>query len=280
VDVGVTAFVTDRSLGPAALAHAVEERGYASLYFPEHTHLPVAESAPPTLVAGVTVDDYRRTLDPFVALAAAAQSTSRIRLGTGVCLVAQHDPIVLAKQIATLDHLSQGRFVLGVGFGWNRKEAADHGIDFDRRRDLVREKLLCMQALWSMDEASFEGELVQLPPAYSWPKPVQRPRVRTLIGAAAGERTFSLVAEVADGWMPIGGGGVGAALDRLREAMSSAGRNDDALHVVPFGTVPDQGKLAHYRELGVTEVVLRVPAGSRDDMLRVLDDYTRFVSGR
>jgi probable F420-dependent oxidoreductase len=278
VDIGVTAFVTDHSLGPAELAAAVEERGYASLYFPEHTHLPVAESTPPALVAGVRLKDYRRTLDPFVALAAAAARTRRIRLGTGVCLVAQHDPVVLAKQVATLDHVSGGRVVLGVGFGWNRQEAADHGIDFDRRREIAAEKLRCIQALWSSDVAEFHGTHVELPPAYCWPKPVQRPRVRTLLGAAAGPRSFAMVADLADGWMPIGGAGVGSAVAELRRAMDDAGRDPAALHVVPFGTVPDEGKLEHFREIGVTEVVLRVPTGPRDEMLRALDDYRRFLT--
>lgn len=278
MDVGVTAFVTDRSFGPAALARSVEERGYSSLYFPEHTHLPVAEAEPPALVAGVTREDYRRTLDPFVALAAAAAVTERIRLGTGVCLVAQHDPVVLAKQVATLDCISNGRVVLGVGYGWNRLEAADHGVDFSNRRALTREKLRCMQELWSSEVAEFHGEHVRLGPAYCWPKPVQQPRVRTLLGAAASPRTFALVAELADGWMPIGGAGVGGAVDDLRHALASAGRDPSELHVVPFGTVPDEGKLAHFREIGVTEVVLRIPSGTADEMQRTLDDYTRFIA--
>ena len=275
--IGITTFVTDYSIDIVTLARAVEERGFASLYLPEHTHLPVGETDPPALVAGVTLDDYRRTVDPFVALAAAASSTARIRLGTGVCLVAQHDPVVLAKQVATLDQLSGGRFVLGVGFGWTRREAADHGLDFSKRRAVAREKLLCMQALWSMEQAEFHGEHVELPPCYSWPKPLQQPRVRTLLGAAPGPTSFALVAEVADGWMPIGGAGVAGALDELRRVVAEAGRDPAALHVVPFGTVPDQGKLEHFRDVGVTEVVLRVPSGPAGDMQRVLDDYTRYL---
>ena len=278
MDLGVTAFLTDRSMAPGPFAAAVEERGFRSLFLPEHTHLPVAESAPPALVAGVTEEDYRRTFDPMVALAAAASATTRIRLGTGICLVAQHDPIVLAKQIATLDQLAGGRFVLGWGFGWNRREAADHGLDFAARREVAREHLLCMGALWSMDEAEFHGAHVDLAPAFAWPKPVQQPRVRMLVGAAAGPRTFELVAELADGWMPIGGGGVARALPELRAAVAEAGRDPAALEVVPFGTIPDEGKLEHYESLGVTEVVLRVPSGSPAAMLHVLDDYARYLS--
>jgi probable F420-dependent oxidoreductase len=276
--VGLTAFLTDRTIGPAALAVAAEERGFSSLYVPEHTHLPVAEAEPPALVEGVALEDYRRSLDPLAALAAAAAVTSRIRLGTGVCLVAQHDPLVLAKQVATLDLLSGGRVVLGVGYGWNRREAADHGVEFPRRRAVAAEKLACMQALWSMEVAEFHGAHVDLGPCYSWPKPVQQPRVRTLIGAGAGARTFAEVARLADGWMPIGGAGIADALPSLRRAMEQAGRDPDDAEVVAFGTVPTEGKLAHYRQIGVSEVALRVPSGPEPEVLRCLDDYaTRFV---
>ncbi|HEY4947028.1 MAG TPA: TIGR03619 family F420-dependent LLM class oxidoreductase, partial [Acidimicrobiales bacterium] len=154
---GITAFLTDLAMGPADLARAAEDRGFHSLYLPEHTHLPVRAATPPALVEGVHRDDYRRSLDPLVALATAASVTGRIKLGTGVVLVAQHDPIVLAKQIATLDHLSGGRVVLGIGFGWNRAEAADHGVEFRMRREVAREHVLCMQALWAEEQAAFHG---------------------------------------------------------------------------------------------------------------------------
>ena len=277
--IGVTAALSDRTLAPHAFARAAEDRGYDSMYLPEHTHMPVSAS-PPALVGGVELDDYRRSLDPFVALAAAAAVTERILLGTGVALVAQHDAIVLAKQVATLDHLSGGRVVLGVGFGWNRVEAADHGVDFGARREVVREKVLAMQALWSAEVAQFDGEHVSLSPSYAWPKPVQQPRVRTLLGGAAGPRLFAAVAEYADGWMPIGGAGVGKALHELRRAVADAGRDPDTVEVVPFGTVPDEGKLDHYASIGCTEVVLRIPSGDERAMLRTLDRYARFVAAR
>ena len=276
--IGVTAFLTDRTMSPGRFASAAEERGYHSVYLPEHTHLPVEEATPPSLVAGVRLEDYRRSLDPFVALAAAAAVTERIRLGTGVCLVAQHDPVVLAKQVATLDRLSNGRVVLGVGYGWNRREAADHGVDFARRREIAREKLLCMEQLWSADTAEFHGRHVELGPCYSWPKPVQQPRVRVLVGAGAGTGTFRAVAELADGWMPIGGAGVAAAVPALRQAFAEAGRPPGDAEVVVFGTVPDESKLDHYRRSEVTEAVLRIASGGGPDMLRTLDDYTRFLA--
>ena len=276
MQIGVTSFLTDRAMAPGALAVAAEERGYHSLYLPEHTHLPVG-SAPPSLVEGVHLDDYRRSLDPFTALAACASLTERIKLGTGICLVAQHDPIVLAKQIATLDHLSGGRFVLGLGYGWNAREAADHGVAFADRRLVAREKVLCMQALWAEDEAHFEGRFVSLGPSFSWPKPVQRPRVRTLIGGGPGPKLFAAVAEYADGWLPIGGAGLAEALPALRRAFTDAGRDPARAEVVPFGTIPTEGKLDHYAALGVTEVVVRIPSGPADEMRRRLDDYARFL---
>lgn len=278
VRIGITVFLTDRTMDPADLAVAVEERGFHSLYVPEHTHLPVRAGIPPTLVDGVDVEDYRRSLDPLVALAAAAAVTEELVLGTGVLLVAQHDPIVLAKQIATLDRLACGRFVLGMGFGWNRAEAADHGVDFAARREIAREHVLCMQALWSQDEAEFHGEHVDLDPSWSWPKPAQTPRVRTLVGGGAGPRLFAAVADYADGWLPIGGAGLGDALVELRRHVEEAGRRFEDIDVVPFGTVPSEAKLDHLRAAGATEVVLRVPAGGADAVRRTLDEFTRYLA--
>jgi probable F420-dependent oxidoreductase len=278
VRLGITSFLTDRAMAPAALARAVEERGFHSLFLPEHTHLPVRADTPPALVEGVHLDDYRRSLDPLVALATAASVTERILLGTGVVLAAQHDPIVLAKQIATLDLLSNGRVVFGMGFGWNRDEAADHGVAFGTRREVAREHVLCMQALWSEEEAEFHGDHVSLDPCWSWPKPVQQPRVTTLIGGGAHPSVFAAIAEYADGWMPIGGAGLGAALPELRRAVEERGRDPESIRVVPFGTVPTDDKLAHFHSQGISEVVLRVPSGSAPAMLAVLDEQTEFLT--
>jgi len=275
---GLTAFLSDRAMPPAALARAAEERGFHSLYFPEHTHLPVRADTPPALVEGVTNEDYLRSLDPLVALATAASVTERILLGTGVLLVAQHDPIVLAKQLATLDHLSGGRVVLGMGFGWNREEAADHGVAFEDRRAVAREHLLCMQALWSEDRAEFHGDYVTLDACWSWPKPVQQPRITTLVGGGAGPSVFGAVAEYGDGWMPVGGAGLADALPRLRRAVEDVGRDPDRIRVVPFGTVPSVEKLDHYQSQGIGEVVLRVPSGSAATMLAVLDSHAELLT--
>ena len=275
--IGITAFLTDQAMAPADLARAVEERGFDALYLPEHTHLPVRADRPPALVEGVELDDYRRSLDPFVALSTAASVTSRISLGTGIVLVAQHDPIVLAKQIATLDHLSGGRVDFGMGFGWNRAEAADHGVAFEKRREVAREHVLCMQALWSQEQAEFHGEHVSLDACWSWPKPVQQPRVPILVGGGANASVFAAIAEYADGWMPVGGAGLSGALPRLRRAVEERDRDPDEIRVIPFGTVPTDEKLDHFQRQGIREIVFRVPSGSAGAMLTVLDGQSAYL---
>jgi probable F420-dependent oxidoreductase len=277
VRIGITAFLTDETMTPAELARAAEERGFYSLFVPEHTHLPVRADTPPGLVEGVRLEDYRRSLDPLVALSTAASVTRRIVLGTGVVLVAQHDPVVLAKQVATLDHLSGGRVVLGIGFGWNRAEAADHGVPFGSRHEVAREHMLCMQALWTEETAEFHGRYVSLDPCWSWPKPVQQPRVPTLVGGGATPAVFAAVAEYGDGWIPIGGSGLGDALPRLRRAVEQVGRDPHQIRVIPFGTVPTDHKLDHYSDLGIGEIVLRVPSGPVDDMLVALDGHVPYL---
>jgi probable F420-dependent oxidoreductase len=277
VRLGITAALTDRDMAPAALGAAVEELGFDSLFLPEHTHLPVREDFPPALVEGVRLDDYKRSLDPLVALSTAAAVTTRIGLGTGILLVAQHDPIVLAKQVATLDHLSEGRVTLGVGFGWNRAEAEDHGVDFPRRHAVVREHMAAMEAIWSHERAEYHGEFVDFDPTWSWPKPLQQPRVRTLIGGGANDAVLSAVVDYADGWIPIGGRGLTEAVPGLRARAEAAGRDPDRLSVVPFGTIAGEGKLEHYADLGITEVVLRIGAGDPPSMRAELESLAPLV---
>lgn len=270
--IGVTIFFTDRSIDPATLAFAVEERGFGSLYVPEHTHIPASRRTPaPT--GGELAEEYRRTLDPMVALAVAAEATTNLVVGTGVSLVAQHDPIVYAKQWATLDLLTGGRTSFGVGFGWNVEEMGDHGVAYATRRDQAREHVLAMHALWRDDEASFRGEYVSFEPTWSWPKPLQQPRIPTLIGGGAGPKLFAHVSEWADGWMPIGGAGLRDALPALQAAWAAAGRAGSPL-VVPFSVIGERGKLDYYRSLGCTEVVLRLPSAGYDEVMVALDDLT------
>lgn len=271
-------FATDTSMSVPALARAAEERGFHSLYIPEHTHIPTNRRTPAPAGTDELPEEYRRTVDPFVALAAAATATEQIHLGTGVCLIAQRDPIVTAKAIATIDQLSGGRFELGIGFGWNHEEMEDHGVDPRRRRERVREHMLAMRALWTDDVASFDGEFVHFEPSWSWPNPVRPGGPPVLIGGAAGPKTFAHIAEYADGWIPIGGSGLRAALPDLHRACESAGRDPAGLRVIPFGTLPDPGKLDYYASIGVTEIVLRVPTGTVDTVLPVLDGHARVVT--
>lgn len=273
---------TDRSMPVVDLAREAEARGFVSLYLPEHTHIPASRRTPAPTAGGVLSDDDARSVDPLVALAAAAAVTERLVLGTGIALVAQREPIATAKAVATLDQLSGGRFVLGVGYGWNREEAEHHGVEFSRRRARVREHLLAMRALWdAADAGGFDGEWVQFEPSRQWQKPgLQgngRPGPPILFGGGPGPTIFRHIAELADGWLPIGGAGVRDALPALRAAAEAAGRDPASLRIVPFGTLPDAGKLAYYAELGITEVVLRVPTADADGVRRTLDDYAQFV---
>jgi probable F420-dependent oxidoreductase len=264
-------------MSPIELAAEAEARGFHSLYIPEHTHIPTSRRTPAPTGSAELGDEYLRSLDPYIALAAAAARTEHILLGTGIGLVAQHDTITFAKELATLDLISEGRLVLGIGYGWNHEEMENHGIDVRRRRALVREKMLAMQELWSKEEAEFHGEFVQFEPSWMWPKPVQQPRPRVLIGGAPGPKLFDHIAEYADGWLPIGGAGLAAALEDLRTAVEARGRAFDAMHIVPLGILPDARKLSYYESLGVTEAVLRLPSAPRDDVLPVLDDFTKYL---
>jgi len=283
---GVTMFATDKSIDVVELARATEERGFASLWLPEHTHIPTSRTTPyPGAASGELPEEYWRSHDPLVALAAAAVAAPTLRLGTGILLAAQRDPIVTAKAVASLDHISGGRLSLGVGFGWNVEEMNDHGVEFRQRRAVGREHILAMQALWRDDEASFAGEHVSFGPSWSWPKPARRdaagrPRVPVLVGGGAGPRVFEAVAEYGDGWIPIGGAGMTQALPQLREAVAAAGRDPAGLEVVPFFVLPDAGKLDHYADIGVTETVFGMPSAPRDVVLRVLDRHAELVAAR
>jgi probable F420-dependent oxidoreductase len=270
---GITMFATDQTMGPAELAREAEARGLHSLYLPEHTHIPTSRRTPPPTGDAELAEEYKRTLDPLVALAAAAAVTDRILLGTGICVVAQREPIVTAKAIATLDALSGGRFVFGIGFGWNADEIEQHGVTMAERRDVAREHVLAMRALWRDDVAEYHGRHVEIAPSWSWPKPAQRPGPPVLVGGAPGPKLFAHVAEYADGWIPIGGAGIRAALPDLHRACEAAGRDPAELRIVPFGTIPDPGKIDYYASLGIEEIVLRLPGGDASRVLPVLDRY-------
>jgi probable F420-dependent oxidoreductase len=268
---GVTIFATDQTWRADEVAVEAEARGFASLYIPEHTHIPTSRTTPPPTGEAELAEGYKRTLDPFIALAAAGARTERIRLGTGIALIGQREPIVTAKAIATLDYLTGGRVDLGIGFGWNIDEMENHGIDPARRRELVREHVLALRALWTDDVAEFHGDFVDVAPSWSWPKPVQGGGPPVLLGSAPAPKALAAVAEYCDGWMPIGGAGIREALPALQEACAAVDRDPATVTIVPFGTLYEPGKLEYYESIGVDEVVLRVPAGGRDVVLPELD---------
>lgn len=265
---------TDRSMSPVAVAVEAEARGFHGLYLPEHTHIPASRETPPPNGEDELPEMYWRTFDPIVMLAAVAQATSSLVLGTSVLLPAQHDPVAFAKQIATLDVLAGGRVVLGVGYGWNREEMATHGVAYATRRARVHEALGVMRALWRDHEASFDGEFYALPPSWAYPKPVQPGGPRVLLGGQAGPRLFAAVAAHADGWMPIGAGGMSKALPQLRAQAEAHGRDPASLWIAPMAVEPTPGKLEHFASIGIDEVGLRLPTADADTVLRTLDAYT------
>ncbi|MFF5986012.1 LLM class F420-dependent oxidoreductase [Prauserella flavalba] len=265
---GVVLFTSDRGITPAAAAQAAEAAGFDSFYVPEHTHIPVKREAahPGTGDASLPDDRYLRTLDPWVALATAASVTSRITLATAVALPVEHDPITLAKTIASLDHLSGGRVVLGAGFGWNVDELTDHGVPRGKRRTMLREYVEAMRSLWERDEASYSGEFVTFGPSWAWPKPVRGPKVPLLIGAGGTERTFRWIARTADGWIttPLEHD-LADKVALLRHEWREADRAG-APQIVALAGKPDPEQLDAWRELGVTEVVFGLPDRSEAEV--------------
>ncbi|MFB4316895.1 LLM class F420-dependent oxidoreductase [Actinomadura sp. 21ATH] len=265
---GIVLFTSDRGIAPAQAAKAAEDAGFDTFYVPEHTHIPVRRDAahPGTGDETLPDDRYTRTLDPWVSLATAAAVTTRIRLATAVALPVESDPITLAKAIATLDHLSGGRVTLGAGFGWNTDELADHHVPARKRRTVLREYLEAMRALWTQEEAAYDGEFVSFGPSWAWPKPVQ-PHVPVLIGAGAGPKTFEWISASADGWMttPIEQDVPAKAAD-LHKAWAAAGRTGAPDIALLATTRPDRDEIARWADAGVTDVIWGLPDKSPDEV--------------
>ncbi|MGP4027842.1 LLM class F420-dependent oxidoreductase [Actinomadura sp. 3N407] len=258
--------MTDDGIGPAELGRALEERGFASLFLAEHTHIPVKRESP--WPGGAELPrHYYRTLDPLVALTAAATATERLRVGTGIALIVQRDPIVLAKEVASLDLISGGRAVLGVGAGWNREEMRNHGTDPTTRMRLLRERVLAVKELWTKDEAEFHGEFVDFDPVFLYPKPVQDPHPPVMIGGS-GPTTFDRVVEFGDGWMPIYGRGTDPLAVQIAELRERAGRR---VPVSVFGVPPKAEAVAELEAAGVDEVLFGLKTVPEDDTRRLLD---------
>ena len=279
MEFGIALFTSDRGIRPDVAARACEERGFHTFYVPEHTHIPAARTSPHPVTGDETLPDdrYMRTLDPWVALASIMSVTSRIRLGTSVALPVEHDPITLAKTVASLDFLSGGRVVLGVGFGWNQDELRDHGVPPERRRTVLREYLEAMRALWTEEEAAYEGEFVRFGPSWAWPKPAQS-HIPVLVGAAGTDRTLDWIVRHADGWIttPTEERSI-VATEGLRDRWHAAGRSGQPW-VSVLGPKPDAANVERFSAAGVTEMVLGMPDAEEAGVLRYLDRVAPLIA--
>jgi probable F420-dependent oxidoreductase len=277
MEYGAVMFPTEYAIAPDELARALDERGFESIWFPEHTHIPASRESP--WPGGAELPrEYWSAYDPFVALAAAAVASKRLKLGTGVCLVVERDPIVTAKEVATLDRLSGGRVLFGIGGGWNREEMANHGTAWQTRWRLLRERTLAMKEIWTQPEAEFHGELVRFDKIWSDPKPVQRPHPPILIGGD-GPTTFDRVVEFGDGWMPIlrPGRDPVARIPELRERLTAAGRDPATAPVSIFFAPSDRARLDALAEAGVSRAIFGLPSASREATLPRLDAYAKLM---
>ena len=273
---GLTMFPTDYSISPAALARAAEERGFESLWFPEHSHIPAKRESP--WPGGPELPKmYYDVYEPFVALAAAAAVTTKLKLATGICLVVQRDPIQTAKNVATLDRVSDGRFLFGIGAGWNREEMRDHGTDPKTRLALMRERVLAMKEIWTKSKAEYHGRFVDFDPIMTWPKPVQKPHPPIHVGGGFPKGALRAL-EYGDGWMPIHGRDeILSRLPELRRMAADAGRDPDVFEVSIFGMGPNRADVEKARDAGVTRAVFGLPPEPADKVLPILDRYAELV---
>ena len=272
MDLGVCYFPTDYGIDPSELGRALEDRGFKSLYVPEHTHIPLSRRTP-FPGGGELPKRYSHTHDPFVALSFAAAATKKLTLGTGILLVPQHEPIVTAKAIASLDQLSGGRFVFGIGGGWNVDEMENHGATHANRFKIMREHVLAMKALWAEEKASYHGEFVKFDPVWSWPKPKQKPNPPILLGGET-DHTLRRIIEYCDGWLPRPRGfDPVQGIERLHRMASEKKRDPKSLSVTVFGAPADSAVLASYAKAGIDGALLAIPDASRDEILRQLDQW-------
>jgi probable F420-dependent oxidoreductase len=266
---GVIMFPTDYSIGVVDLARAVEDQGFESLWFPEHTHIPAERKTPWPGGADLPLE-YSHPLDPFAALSAAAVATSTLKLGTGVCLVVERDPITLAKEVASVDFISGGRFLFGIGGGWNYEEMANHGTDPAHRWSIMRERILAMKQIWTEDEASYHGRFVNFERVWSWPKPVQKPHPPIVVGGN-GPRTLRRVVEYGDEWAPIIGRGPDLVprMTELAELASAAGRGPIPVTVFAFGS-PNPQWVERFHAAGASRYIFGLPAAPAETVLPFL----------
>jgi len=275
---GLMIFATDYAIRPDELAQEAEERGFESLFFPEHTHMPTNRRTP-WPGGGDLPKEYWHTHDPFVALAMAAAVTHRLKVGTGICLVIQRDTITLAKEVATLDFLSGGRFVFGIGGGWNVEEMANHGTDFRTRWKKLREQVAALKTIWTEDEPEFHGEFVNFDPIWSWPKPAQKPHPPILLGGHS-KQVLQRVVDYCDGWMPLGvrGTAVIQQIEQLRQLAEEKGRDPKTISISVYSVPADPAVIDAFRAAHVERVIFGLPPAGRDQVLPLLDRYAKLIS--
>ena len=274
---GIAIFDTEYSIPIQELARAAEERGFESLWVPEHTHIPQSRKSP--FAGGELPEQYKHTLDPFVSLTAAAMVTTRLKVGTGICLVIERDTITTAKSVASVDHVSNGRFLFGVGGGWNREEMEHHGTDFPTRFKRLEEQVRAMKALWTKDVAEYHGKFVDFEPVWAWPKPVQKPHPPVYFGGESGY-TLQRIVEIGDGWYPRGRAGAEVVLKGMADLTAravKAGRDPKTLAVSVFAAKPDAADLAKLAEGEVTRAIFLLPSEGREKILPLLDQYSKLA---
>jgi len=274
---GITIFATDYAMRPDDLAKACEDRGFESVWFPEHTHIPTSLRTPPPI--GTKVPRYLYHLhDLFVTLTAAAVATRTIKIGSGICLVVEQDPIILAKEVASVDQLSNGRLLFGIGAGWNAEEMENHGTPFQRRWRVLRERIEAMKRIWSEDAAEYHGEFVNFDPIWCYPKPWQKPHPPIVLGTLS-TKGLHRVVQYCDGWIPTGVKieDLSTAITDLHQRALQAGRQARDVPVSIFGAAPEEPVLHRYQELGIERAVFTVPSREREQVLPLLDTYAELL---
>ncbi len=275
---GASIFITEYSIRPEELGRELEARGFESLWIPEHTHIPVSRRTPYP-AGGDLPKEYWHTYDPFLSLTAAAMATTRLKLATGICLLIERDPITTAKEVATLDRLSNGRAIFGIGGGWNAEEMENHGTEYKSRWRLLRERVLAMKEIWTKDEAEFHGEFVNFDPIWAFPKPVQKPHPPILMGGN-GATTLDRVAEFCDGWLPITmrSNDLVERIAELNRKAEAAGRDPNSISVTIFAAKPERAAIEKLEQAGVSRVVFLMPPADRETILPLLDRYAELMS--
>jgi probable F420-dependent oxidoreductase len=277
MEIGAAIFFTDYSMAPTELAVALEERGFDSLWVAEHSHIPVTRRFSHPLGDAALTKEYYDVMDPFVTLSAAAAVTTRLKLGTAVCLVIQRDTIQTAKLVASLDQVSKGRFLFGIGCGWNAEEMEDHGTVYETRTKKMREQIEAMKEIWTKDKPEYHGDLIDFATMMTWPKPVQKPYPPIIVGGAfpwAARRAI----RYGDGWYPnASSGDPDDYLPRFRRMAEEAGRDPKSLSITLGGAPEDPDRLKRYRDLGVSRVNISLPAAKADEVLPLLDRWARVV---